>query len=880
MLHKRRGISLGLLWAAVTGCGDNVALTTEVGTGSTTEVDSSTTEPSPTTPTLTTDPTGETTVDPPTTSLPTTEPTTGTGPDPSTTTTDPTTDPSTTTTDSTATTDTTSDTTTDTTDTTDTTTDTTGPVGFCGDGVIDDGEVCDDGPDNGDNNACKSDCTPAACGDGLLGPGEGCDDGPDNGDNNACKSDCTPAACGDGLLGPGEVCDNGPDNGDNNACKSDCTPAECGDGLLGPGESCDDGNDDDTDECLSTCVLASCGDGFVSVSEECDDANDVETDECTTACTAAACGDGFAQPSAGEACDDGPDNNDNADCTSSCNLAVCGDGLTHDQGAGTETCDNGPNNGPNQLCNAQCLLNACGDADLSPQEGCDDGNVQGGDGCSAVCVLEECGNSIIDPAEDCDDGKDGDQDDGCTDQCLLPACGDGFVQASLSETCDLGNQNSDTGACTLGCDAAFCGDGLIWSGTEQCDNGGANADSAVCKSDCTDNTCGDGDLFVGVEQCDDGNAVDNDGCSNACKSPTCADGVQNGLETDVDCGGALCGICPSVILLAGGTASGMLGGSFTVNTGWTFTPLAGVTVDGVALTMTSDNKGVGLMRFTELNNPKDNQLLYTTWNAGVWAPFVQTTPTATTRSWPSISATNTTAQALFQGQDFKHYYTSFTGGVWSAPQDSGGFGPNAPDIAALGDNAIMMFHDGGGNPVNSVSFRERNGGVWGNQSLLSTLFDINVPPEVLRLNGGTGDLMALWMGNTNSQYRWSRRVNGVWSASQIITGTSVNGRAAAIALPFGAVGMVYRGTTNGGRFRSVAFNGNTWSAIKTLPGDPALVLNGSPAVAFGVGGVVAEAVFASGGALYHTRFGVDQNWTAPVMIANGTYTTVALARSN
>src|SRR3989344_4560235 len=53
--------------------------------------------------------------------------------------------------------------------------------------------------------------------------------------------------------------------------------------------------------------------------------------------------------------------------------------------------------------------------------------------------------------------------------------------------------------------------------------------------------CGDG-LVQGTEQCDDGNTVNDDACSNICKTPTCSDGIKNKqidkdyAEADVDCG--------------------------------------------------------------------------------------------------------------------------------------------------------------------------------------------------------------------------------------------------------------------------------------------------------------------------------------------------------
>ncbi len=77
------------------------------------------------------------------------------------------------------------------------------------------------------------------CGDGVVQAGEGCDDG-NNDNDDACPDDvinggtCQPARCGDGHVWSGnEVCDDG--NGDNaddcpDGMGGTCEPASCSDG--------------------------------------------------------------------------------------------------------------------------------------------------------------------------------------------------------------------------------------------------------------------------------------------------------------------------------------------------------------------------------------------------------------------------------------------------------------------------------------------------------------------------------------------------------------------------------------------------------------------------------------------------------------------------
>ncbi len=68
--------------------------------------------------------------------------------------------------------------------------DTSGPPPNCGDGIVDGGEECDDGADNGPMGACYADCTQNTCGDGVQGPDEACDLGADNGPDGGCSTMC------------------------------------------------------------------------------------------------------------------------------------------------------------------------------------------------------------------------------------------------------------------------------------------------------------------------------------------------------------------------------------------------------------------------------------------------------------------------------------------------------------------------------------------------------------------------------------------------------------------------------------------------------------------------------------------------------------------
>lgn len=108
------------------------------------------------------------------------------------------------------------------------------------------------------------------CGDGLVDPGEACDDHNDVA-TDACVPGCLFARCGDGIVRAFvEACDDGNlVSGDG--CTASCALPSCGNGIVEPGEVCDDGNGVDTDDCPSRCLPAICGDGFVHAGlEACD----------------------------------------------------------------------------------------------------------------------------------------------------------------------------------------------------------------------------------------------------------------------------------------------------------------------------------------------------------------------------------------------------------------------------------------------------------------------------------------------------------------------------------------------------------------------------------------------------------------------------------
>jgi len=98
---------------------------------------------------------------------------------------------------------------------------------------------------------------PTICGDGIIDEGEQCDDGNNNNFDN-CRNNCVFPFCGDSILDQGEQCDDG-NTRSRDGCSADCkderVASVCGNNIVEKGEECDDGNLRSGDGCSNRCDL-------------------------------------------------------------------------------------------------------------------------------------------------------------------------------------------------------------------------------------------------------------------------------------------------------------------------------------------------------------------------------------------------------------------------------------------------------------------------------------------------------------------------------------------------------------------------------------------------------------------------------------------------
>ncbi|HEY4014849.1 MAG TPA: DUF4215 domain-containing protein [Polyangiaceae bacterium] len=397
-------------------------------------------------------------------------------------------------------------------------------VDYCGDGIIEPPETCDDGnsrPGDGCSGACQTEpgwacpvvgqaCVKIwVCGNGHVDPGEACDDG-----NVTAGDGCSPScqvesgyscpnffaaesclstegvACCATISTAGQGCVGG-------ACTK-LTVNVCGDGALAGTEQCDDGNTVSGDGCSSSCQLEPgwtcptpgqpckrieyCGNGILEldIGEQCDDGNTTSGDGCSATCQLEP---GFVCPTPGQSC---------------VSTVVCGDGRLD----GAEQCDSGRFNGVGG-CTVACTLvkgwvcptpgaacmTVCGDGIVAGTEQCDLGPLDGtGAGCSATCTIS-AGFACTNAAVVADGGVDGGSSPGSA--CHPTVCGDGIVEGT--EQCDDGNLVPFDGCsptCTIdpkcngqGQCTAVCGDGLV-EPPEQCDLGALNGTHQGCSATC------------------------------------------------------------------------------------------------------------------------------------------------------------------------------------------------------------------------------------------------------------------------------------------------------------------------------------------------------------------------------------------------------------
>lgn len=422
---------------------------------------------------------------------------------------------------------------------------------------------CDDGVRNGTETdedcggACGSTCeTDESCTDALdceslvcdvsteTCAAPTCDDGAPNGNETdvdcggpECPSCPAPGNCVMGTDCISGVCDGGqcvPASCDDGVLNGDETDTDCGGDVCAPcdgGETCLEADDCASEICdAGTCADASCDDGVRNQGETdvdcggaaCDPCDDGQGCETGTDCVSLSC-DPVAEVCEAPTCSDGVlnGNETGADCGGpDCGGCPTGGGCSGDSDCLSMVCDASAGACEAPACDDGVVNGGesdvdCGGPDCEP---CDDGQtcLFTGDCASMVCLMEVCQPSA------CDDGiQNGDETDlDCGGSC---------------QPCDDGQSCTVPGDCTSGvCDGGACAAATCDDGVENGNETGTDCGGPDC------NACPAGEGCSGNDDCVSGVC---DLVAETCSAPACDDGVLNGTETDVDCGGDACPAC-------------------------------------------------------------------------------------------------------------------------------------------------------------------------------------------------------------------------------------------------------------------------------------------------------------------------------------------------
>ncbi len=425
----------------------------------------------------------------------------------------------------------------------------------------------------GNKCSANSDCQSKVCTNNVCSAAS-CNDGVQNG--NETGPDCG-GSCA--LVSPAKTCGTNVGCGVDADCSSDncCTAVTCQMLNVCVAPSCQDGkkNQDETGiDCGGNTCTARCGPG-----QGCLFSTDCQSGVCTNnVCQPPSCTDGVKNGSemgidcggncpkgcpAGTACN-GPGDCDSSVCSkdpttgayTTCAAPSCTDGVMNgletytDCGGGCKGC------APGQTCkvrtdcdltvtNIDCINGIC----AVPQ--CNDGVMDGSEtdvDCGGTCA--KCANSLkCVSATDCTSSVCKADSTG-TPRCAAPTCSDG-VQNQGESGIDCGGTSTcarcATGfGCTLPtdcisgvcgsnntCSAPSCSDGVQNEQETDVDCGGPN-----CSTSTT--ACANGKICKVNSDCLYSWCVISSGTSGICTQPSCSDGIQNGTESDVDCGGS----CP------------------------------------------------------------------------------------------------------------------------------------------------------------------------------------------------------------------------------------------------------------------------------------------------------------------------------------------------
>lgn len=389
------------------------------------------------------------------------------------------------------------------------------------------------------------------------------------------------------------------------------------------------------------------------------------------------------------------------------------------------------------------------------------------------------------------------------------------------------------------------------------------------------------------ESCGENKECDAEG---VCRTARCANGMQDGDETGIDCGGATCPLCPTLILLA--TGQSRVVGARYGGTTWDDEVISSRSgFHDPALTITAEKHGIGVVA---QGDETRNTLWYFRWSPPTdmgngWSKAISEITGVEPISAPSIDSGRSGALMVYRRRDSSHAARAWTGDGWSeeAPiifGDEPSLGSSAATLVMQGDLATIVFQSTKlGN--SSLFSQQREDGAWKEaKHVASDVYDTIAPvmvaldpsPRRLLVYAVHGDRWLRSMYHDGSRWSEPKEIPSAASdrehlaKADSVTEWGFNFSLA--ALKGGKAILAFRQSN---RLRVSHFDGENWSTDNDID----VSIRGVPAVARGIGGFDAELVYVDDGQgiIYHRRL-MGNTWTEakPVSKDWDDFTNVAL----
>lgn len=298
--------------------------------------------------------------------------------------------------------------------------------------------------------------------------------------------------------------------------------------------------------------------------------------------------------------------------------------------------------------------------------------------------------------------------------------------------------------------------------------------------------------------------------------------------------------------------------SFSPQDGWTAPQGLNLFVERASLAAHQGGVMAVARRASKIATEQD-ELFWATWTAGTgFGAFTKIGQGGFAIGGPSIASSGVALEAVFLGQDFKHYGVQYGElGIWSpfAPFPGGkpgdqAFGPSGIKLSSSGVELWGAY--AGDNKTLFVSSKTGPGSTWSFSSAAPTSPVVNTIMPAVQAHENGVTLVYVLEENKRIAVNTLQMPQNTWAGEQTVGADAITGRTPDF-LRLGADDhlVVWHGLDNEGIYFSRGGKG-VWSKPATIVGGGPVTSD--PVVLAGVGGSIAEVLFTRGGALRHARY--------------------------